>query len=441
MGVVDAYNDEVDVIRSRPVHDARRGLHDRSRRRRGRCGGLWQQKSRLRLLVAAHRQLVRRGRRWNQLDDEHLGRPSDATAATHGACLRRDGRRRGLQDDLHQLPRKARRRERLHRAESRQPDRGPRAGRRLSRRVLPRARRRLLATTGTRRSALREPCPRGRRYLDRHVTDDATRAARYMVWMALGGTEVIIPSDVLQIVDVTPVFGVPRDLGTTSANMLASAKGLCESLLGQISDKRRVVQAGAELSRPAAERQAPLPERRCRALAEDVFSLEPLGRSRHHLGRRGDGRSGDRRQRRHRLRLAWPASERFITPAFYAANATTVGDENGKSVSIAGAARPAAAAAPGRSRPRVALVHRYVGPERQRSAPARRAHLSCRGVAAGESLRSGRGLGLAVPDRLHGPGGRESLGRPGRHERGVLRVPLRQGARDDGDSAGRLQPV
>jgi hypothetical protein len=63
------------------------------------------------------------------------------------------------------------------------------------------------------------------------ITDD-DRAARYMAWMALGGTEVIIPTTVLQIVGVTPVLGVPRDLGTESANMLASAKALCASLLG-----------------------------------------------------------------------------------------------------------------------------------------------------------------------------------------------------------------
>jgi mono/diheme cytochrome c family protein len=63
------------------------------------------------------------------------------------------------------------------------------------------------------------------------VTDD-DRGARYMVWMALGGTQILIPQDVLNIVSVTPVFGIPRQLAATSANMLASAKGLCATLLG-----------------------------------------------------------------------------------------------------------------------------------------------------------------------------------------------------------------
>ncbi len=61
---------------------------------------------------------------------------------------------------------------------------------------------------------------------------DEDRAARYMAWMALGGTEIVIPSNVLQIVGVTPVLGVPRQLGATSANMLSAAKELCASLLG-----------------------------------------------------------------------------------------------------------------------------------------------------------------------------------------------------------------
>jgi mono/diheme cytochrome c family protein len=63
------------------------------------------------------------------------------------------------------------------------------------------------------------------------ITDD-DRTARYMAWMALGGTEVVIPPEVLSLVQETPVFGVPRLLGVTSANMLSTAKGLCASLLG-----------------------------------------------------------------------------------------------------------------------------------------------------------------------------------------------------------------
>jgi hypothetical protein len=66
------------------------------------------------------------------------------------------------------------------------------------------------------------------------VSDD-DRAARYMVWMALGGTEVVIPKEILTVVQETPVFGVPRLLPVTSANMLSTAKGLCVSLLGSVS--------------------------------------------------------------------------------------------------------------------------------------------------------------------------------------------------------------
>ncbi len=60
------------------------------------------------------------------------------------------------------------------------------------------------------------------------------RAARYMAWMALGGTQVKIPPGVLQIVALTQVLDKHRQLFATqlSANMLSTAKGLCEALLG-----------------------------------------------------------------------------------------------------------------------------------------------------------------------------------------------------------------
>jgi mono/diheme cytochrome c family protein len=64
-------------------------------------------------------------------------------------------------------------------------------------------------------------------------TDD--RAARYMSWMALGGTKAIIPPEILGIVSLTQVLGVPRaqiQTGQLSANMLSTAKVLCQELFG-----------------------------------------------------------------------------------------------------------------------------------------------------------------------------------------------------------------
>ncbi len=65
------------------------------------------------------------------------------------------------------------------------------------------------------------------------VTDD-DRAARYMPWMALGGTEVNIPFAILEIVAVQSVLGQHRSIPANeiSANMLSQAKALCLGLLG-----------------------------------------------------------------------------------------------------------------------------------------------------------------------------------------------------------------
>ena len=65
------------------------------------------------------------------------------------------------------------------------------------------------------------------------VTDD-DRAARYMAWMALGGTPVEIPIQILEIVAVTHVLDQQRVLqaSSLSANMLSQAKALCLGLLG-----------------------------------------------------------------------------------------------------------------------------------------------------------------------------------------------------------------
>jgi hypothetical protein len=60
------------------------------------------------------------------------------------------------------------------------------------------------------------------------------RAARYMTWMALGGTSVQIPEEILEIVAVTKVLGSQRvvPLQSLSANMLSQAKALCMNLVG-----------------------------------------------------------------------------------------------------------------------------------------------------------------------------------------------------------------
>jgi mono/diheme cytochrome c family protein len=60
------------------------------------------------------------------------------------------------------------------------------------------------------------------------------RAARYMAWMALGGTQVVIPTGLLTIVGATPVLDQRRPLPPliTSANMLSTAKALCDEVLG-----------------------------------------------------------------------------------------------------------------------------------------------------------------------------------------------------------------
>ncbi len=65
------------------------------------------------------------------------------------------------------------------------------------------------------------------------ATDD-DRAARYMAWMALGGTPVEIPLSILEIVAVTHVLDQQRVLeaSSLSANMLSQAKALCLSLMG-----------------------------------------------------------------------------------------------------------------------------------------------------------------------------------------------------------------
>jgi hypothetical protein len=62
-------------------------------------------------------------------------------------------------------------------------------------------------------------------------TDD--RAARYLAWMALGGTDVSIPQPVLQLVANTAVLGIHPTITSDeiSANMLAVARATCNAVL------------------------------------------------------------------------------------------------------------------------------------------------------------------------------------------------------------------
>jgi hypothetical protein len=60
-------------------------------------------------------------------------------------------------------------------------------------------------------------------------------AARYLPWMALGGTNVKIPLPILNLVANTPVLGVSRrGISVNSANMLQTGQALC-TLVGQMT--------------------------------------------------------------------------------------------------------------------------------------------------------------------------------------------------------------
>jgi mono/diheme cytochrome c family protein len=61
--------------------------------------------------------------------------------------------------------------------------------------------------------------------------------ARYLSWMALGGTKKRIPNDLLTLVAVTPVVGQARSRigGRASANMLQLAQELCSNVLVSVS--------------------------------------------------------------------------------------------------------------------------------------------------------------------------------------------------------------
>ncbi len=141
------------------------------------------------------------------------------------------------------------------------------------------------------------------------------RASRYMAWMALGGTKVQIPEGILQIVSLTKVLDQPREATAggqqLSANMLATAKGLCSALLGcnvftgdACSGILRPRQPGRLFA------YAHPFQRRCRALAETLLVQQSSSRARHRRERKAHGRSSvrpgpERAIRGHR----WPARE------------------------------------------------------------------------------------------------------------------------------------
>ncbi len=65
-------------------------------------------------------------------------------------------------------------------------------------------------------------------------------AARYFVWMALGGTERLLPKSLLSIVGTTPVLGIRRNhfAAAASPNMLQVAQKLCSHSLLQFENKK-----------------------------------------------------------------------------------------------------------------------------------------------------------------------------------------------------------
>ena len=170
------------------------------------------------------------------------------------------------------------------------------------------------------------------------VTED-DRAARYMVWMALGGTEVNIPQNVLNIVAATPVFGAPRYIATNSANMLASAKGLCASLLGSASPNPASYALGQRYLDPLNQ---PLNTQLIATNGDAELWLEMCSVSNpapvHVLTWSGGKAVVPRPFNSGAIDFSGINHARFVTKEFYSANASTVGDEDGKIVSIGAAA-------------------------------------------------------------------------------------------------------
>src|SRR5262249_49838287 len=95
---------------------------------------------------------------------------------------------------------------------------------------------------GTRRAAIFEdPKSPIRASLLGIEVDDL--AARYLVWMGMGGTERAIPAEALQVVRNTTVAGFHRPsagnlrVPIAGANMLDTAKNLCAAALPSLPDQ------------------------------------------------------------------------------------------------------------------------------------------------------------------------------------------------------------
>ena len=86
------------------------------------------------------------------------------------------------------------------------------------------------------------------------TTDD--RAARYLAWMGLGGTQANIPASILSIVSNTSIFGVSPQIPSSaiSANMLAVAKATCFSI---VSPPGLPAQGGVKITVPSWYTTAP----------------------------------------------------------------------------------------------------------------------------------------------------------------------------------------
>ena len=83
------------------------------------------------------------------------------------------------------------------------------------------------------RDGLFGPFGKGGENLNR-VFGSEDMAARYLPWMALGGTKAKIPLPILNLVANTPVMGkARRSISVSSANMLQTAQALCK-LVGQM---------------------------------------------------------------------------------------------------------------------------------------------------------------------------------------------------------------
>jgi mono/diheme cytochrome c family protein len=64
--------------------------------------------------------------------------------------------------------------------------------------------------------------------------------ARYMAWMALGGTQRVIPTAILNVISTAKLLGEDREPSgsiSASANMLSMARGLCSQVIGRLTNQ------------------------------------------------------------------------------------------------------------------------------------------------------------------------------------------------------------